>query len=66
MKDVTYYIGFSWRLPASVGNEVQSDGISFDVKFIGASKEKCGDHDFSCGQCKDGCDECDKNQCPKS
>jgi predicted ribosomally synthesized peptide with SipW-like signal peptide len=30
---VTYYIGFAWWLPASAGNEVQSDSVSFDLGF---------------------------------
>ncbi|WP_440007728.1 TasA family protein [Halomicrococcus sp. SG-WS-1] len=29
----TQYIGFSWELPKEVGNEVQSDSVSFDLKF---------------------------------
>lgn len=28
----TQYIGFSWELPKDVGNEVQSDSASFDLK----------------------------------
>ena len=29
----TWYYGLSWKLPAEVGNEVQSDGIEFDMDF---------------------------------
>jgi hypothetical protein len=29
----TYYVGFLWWLPATVGNEVQSDTASFDLQF---------------------------------
>lgn len=29
----TQYIGFEWMLPKSVGNEVQSDSVEFDLKF---------------------------------
>jgi predicted ribosomally synthesized peptide with SipW-like signal peptide len=29
----TQYIGFEWELPCSVGNEVQSDSVEFDLKF---------------------------------
>jgi len=30
---VTHYVGFGWWLPADVGNEVQSDGVGFDLGF---------------------------------
>ncbi len=30
---VTYYIGWKWLLPESVGNEVQSDSLSGDMTF---------------------------------
>ncbi|MFC3476877.1 SipW-dependent-type signal peptide-containing protein [Halobacterium litoreum] len=29
----TQYIGFSWRLPETVGNEVQGDSVAFDLEF---------------------------------
>ena len=29
----TYYVGFSWELPTSVGNEYQGDYCTFDIKF---------------------------------
>ena len=29
----TQYIGFKWRLPKEVGNEVQTDSVTFDLKF---------------------------------
>jgi predicted ribosomally synthesized peptide with SipW-like signal peptide len=29
----TDYVGFSWWLPADVGNEVQSDSVAFDLGF---------------------------------
>ncbi|MFB6163936.1 MAG: VWA domain-containing protein [Haloarculaceae archaeon] len=29
----TQCIGFSWELPATVGNEIQSDSVAFDVGF---------------------------------
>jgi len=30
---VNYYVGFAWWLPDDVGNEVQSDSVSFDLGF---------------------------------
>jgi predicted ribosomally synthesized peptide with SipW-like signal peptide len=41
---VTHYVGFGWWLPASVGNEVQGDGVSFDLGFY---TEQCRDNDGS-------------------
>ncbi|WP_276258508.1 vWA domain-containing protein [Haloglomus litoreum] len=29
----THYIGFGWWLPATVGNEIQSDSVTFDLGF---------------------------------
>jgi len=29
----TYYVGFSWELPSTVGNEHQGDQCTFDIKF---------------------------------
>ena len=31
--DTTVYVGFSWILPGSVGNEYQGDVTEFDVMF---------------------------------
>jgi predicted ribosomally synthesized peptide with SipW-like signal peptide len=31
--DRTYCLGFQWVLPSSVGNEVQTDSVSFDLGF---------------------------------
>jgi len=30
---VTYYFAIAWELPASVGNEVQTDSVGFDLAF---------------------------------
>lgn len=29
----TYYVGFAWNVPTTVGNEIQDDSLSFDVMF---------------------------------
>jgi len=29
----TYYIGWAWKVPVEVGNEVQGDSITFDIEF---------------------------------
>jgi hypothetical protein len=41
---VNYFIGFAWWLPASVGNEVQGDSVSFDLGFY---TEQCRNNDGS-------------------
>ncbi len=38
----TYCVGFEWRLPERVGNEVQSDSVSFDLGFYA---EQCRNND---------------------
>ncbi|WP_251343718.1 SipW-dependent-type signal peptide-containing protein [Haloplanus halophilus] len=40
----TYYVGFRWELPVDHANEVQSDGVSFDVGFYA---EQCRHNDGS-------------------
>ena len=40
----TAYIGFEWWLPVDVGNEVQSDSVSFDLGFY---TEQCRHNDGS-------------------
>jgi predicted ribosomally synthesized peptide with SipW-like signal peptide len=40
----THYIGFAWYLPAEVGNEVQTDSVSFDIGFY---TEQCRHNDGS-------------------
>jgi predicted ribosomally synthesized peptide with SipW-like signal peptide len=40
----TNYLGFAWWLPTSVGNEVQSDSVSFDLGFY---TEQCRHNDGS-------------------
>ena len=32
-------LGFTWELPAAIGNHVQTDGVAFDLEFAGVS---CG------------------------
>jgi len=32
--DYTQCLGFEWELPPEVGNEVQTDSVEFDVKFV--------------------------------
>lgn len=32
-------LGFDWELPATVGNQVQTDSVSFDLEFVGVG---CG------------------------
>jgi hypothetical protein len=39
---ITNYIGFAWWLPMDVGNEVQSDSVSFDLGFYA---EQCRHND---------------------
>lgn len=39
-----HYVGLEWRLPTSVGNEVQSDSVSFDLGFY---TEQCRHNDGS-------------------
>jgi predicted ribosomally synthesized peptide with SipW-like signal peptide len=39
---VNYYVGFGWWLPSDVGNEVQSDGVGFDLGFY---TEQCRNND---------------------
>jgi hypothetical protein len=38
----TFCVGFEWWLPIDVGNEVQSDSVSFDVGFY---TEQCRHND---------------------
>jgi predicted ribosomally synthesized peptide with SipW-like signal peptide len=40
----THYVGFRWELPVDHANEVQSDGIAFDVGFY---TEQCRHNDGS-------------------
>jgi len=40
----TYYVGFHWELPVDHANEVQSDGVTFDVGFYA---EQCRHNDGS-------------------
>jgi predicted ribosomally synthesized peptide with SipW-like signal peptide len=41
---VNYFVGFAWWLPTDVGNEVQSDSVSFDFGFY---TEQCRHNDGS-------------------
>ena len=41
---VTNYVGFAWWLPLDVGNEIQSDSVSFDLGFYA---EQCRNNDVS-------------------
>ncbi|WP_338741347.1 vWA domain-containing protein [Haloplanus salilacus] len=43
----TYCFGFSWWLPLDVGNEVQSDSVTFDLGFY---TEQCRNNDGGGGQ----------------
>jgi predicted ribosomally synthesized peptide with SipW-like signal peptide len=38
----THHVGFAWYLPADVGNEVQSDSVTFDLGFY---TEQCRHND---------------------
>jgi predicted ribosomally synthesized peptide with SipW-like signal peptide len=40
----TYYVGFAWELPVDHANEIQSDGVTFDVGFYA---EQCRHNDGS-------------------
>jgi predicted ribosomally synthesized peptide with SipW-like signal peptide len=40
----TYYVGFRWELPVDHANEVQSDGVTFDLGFYA---EQCRHNDGS-------------------
>ncbi len=40
----TNYVGFAWWLPLDVGNEIQSDSVSFDLGFYA---EQCRSNDGS-------------------
>ena len=33
ISETTHYIGFSWWVPTSVGNQIQSDRVTFDLGF---------------------------------
>jgi hypothetical protein len=55
IKDIVYYLGFAWRLPAEVGNEVQSDSVKFNLSFTAVPKEFCG-HCNECGECHEKCE----------
>lgn len=35
LPEMTRCVGFRWWLPAAVGNEIQGDGLSFDLGFYG-------------------------------
>jgi predicted ribosomally synthesized peptide with SipW-like signal peptide len=52
---VNHYVGFAWYLPTDVGNEVQTDSVSFD---LGVYAEQCR-HNDGAGQASgdDGNDE---------
>jgi hypothetical protein len=52
IEGVTYYVGFAWRLPETVGNEAQTDSLKFDLKFTAKGNE-------SCQPCKDHYDRCE-------
>lgn len=53
LKDVVYYYGLAWRLPAATGNEVQTDGLGFDLSFTVKSNG-------SCTSCSGDSHECDR------
>lgn len=45
----TYWYGFCWWIPKEVGNEIQTDGLKFDLKFGAVqcrhlSKDKASNH----------------------
>jgi len=42
--DDVHYIGFEWWVPRSVGNEIQSDSVTFDLGFY---TEQCRNNDGS-------------------
>jgi hypothetical protein len=44
--DDVHYIGFEWWVPRSVGNEIQSDSVTFDLGFY---TEQCRNNDGSPG-----------------
>jgi predicted ribosomally synthesized peptide with SipW-like signal peptide len=44
--DDVHYIGFEWWVPRSVGNEIQSDSVTFDLGFY---TEQCRNNDGSGG-----------------
>ena len=41
---MTYYVGFRWELPVDHANQIQSDGLTFDVGFYA---EQCRHNDGS-------------------
>lgn len=43
LPEMTQCIGFSWELPAEVGNEVQGDAIAFDLGFYGEQARHNGE-----------------------
>jgi len=46
----TYYIGWAWEVPATVGNIIQDDWINFDVEFY--VEQYRNNPDFICGSCR--------------
>jgi hypothetical protein len=44
MAGMSNYIGFAWYVPTSVGNQIQSDSVSFDLGFY---TEQCRHNDGS-------------------
>jgi hypothetical protein len=57
VESATYYYGFSWELPESVGNAVQTDSLKFDLGFRVKSNSACSPCFNSCNTCEWHCND---------
>lgn len=55
IKDVVYYYGLAWRLPPETGNEVQTDGLGFDLSFSVKSNASCSACSGDSRECERRC-----------
>jgi hypothetical protein len=62
VESTTYYYGFGWKLPAEVGNEVQTDGLKFNLGFEVKPNGQC-QRCNSCNECEKEWRECDYATC---
>ena len=55
LSGTVYYYGFGWRLPAEIGNEVQTDSLVFDMAFSVKSNQACTPCANQCYECDSKC-----------
>jgi hypothetical protein len=58
VKSAVYYYGFAWRFPANVGNEAQTDSLSFNMRFQVVPDDRCTSCSNPCDSCHRTCSDC--------